>query len=107
MATNERRQAAVGKHESQGIAAKVNDVKDSEAAKNVANSAVVQKGVGPLRAFFKKFTNDWTLNLQAGALVYHLVVAIFPILVALFLLFGLILGSLGSNIQKLFTDAVT
>jgi membrane protein len=66
----------------------------------------VQKIIGPLLAFFKKFANDWTLNLQASALAYNLVVAILPILVALFLLFGLILGSAGEGIQKSFINAV-
>jgi membrane protein len=67
---------------------------------------LLKKGVGPFRAFFTKFSNDWTMNLQAGALAYNLVVAIFPILLALSLLFGLVLGSLGSNVQHLFITTV-
>ncbi len=46
------------------------------------------------------------MNLQAAALAYNLVVAIFPILVALFLIFGIVLGSLGPGVQRSFTSAL-
>ena len=73
--------------------------KVTSAVQNVEETPIVKKSVGPLRAFFTKFTNDWTMNLQAGALAYNLVVAIFPILLALFLIFGLVLGSLGPHVH--------
>lgn len=73
----------------------------------VEDVPMIGKSVGPIRAFFTKFTNDWTLNLQAGALAYSLVVALFPILLALFLLFGLILGGLGSSVQQSFVQTVS
>ena len=80
--------------------------KITSAVQNVEETPIVKKGVGPLRGFFRKFTNDWTMNLQAGALAYHLVVAIFPILLALLLIFGLVLGSLGPHVQQSFLNAV-
>lgn len=105
MATNKQKQQNKNAP-LQGIESEVQKVKSSSLVRDVEASALMQKGVGPLRAFFKKFTNDWTMNLQAAALAYSLVVAIFPILVALFLLFGLVLGSLGPGIQQSFTSAV-
>jgi membrane protein len=90
----------------QGIATQMNEMKNSLAVQDVEES-VIKKGLRPLRAFFQKLSNDWTLNLQAGALAYHLVVAIFPILIAFFVIFGLVLGGLSSNVQKAFITALT
>ncbi len=107
MATNQQKQQNDDKDTPlQKVKSEVQKAESSSTAKDIEESAVMQKGVGPLRAFFKKFTNDWTMNLQAGALAYSLVVAIFPILVALFLIFGLVLGNLGSGVQQSFTNAV-
>src|SRR5689334_3968499 len=80
--------------------------KVTSAVQNVEETPIVKKGVGPLRAFCTKFANDWTMKLQARALAYNLVVAIFPILLALFLIFGLVLGSLGPHVQQSFINAV-
>ncbi len=85
----------------------VQKVESSQAVQNVEKSAVVQKGVGPLRAFMQKFNNDWTMNLQAGALAYNLVVAIFPILIALFLIFGLVLGGLAPGVKQSFINGLS
>jgi membrane protein len=72
----------------------------ASAVRNLEEVEGVKKRVGPLRAFWAKFSNDWTMNLQAAALAYNLVVAIFPILLALFLIFGLVLGSMGAKVQQ-------
>ncbi|MBV9616838.1 MAG: YihY/virulence factor BrkB family protein [Ktedonobacteraceae bacterium] len=85
----------------------VQRIEESSAVQGVEKSAVVQKGVGPLRAFFQKFNNDWTMNLQAGALAYNLVVAIFPILIALFLIFSLVLGSVAPDVKTSFINGVS
>lgn len=64
------------------------------------DSPVVQKGAKPLAAFFKKFSNDWTMNLQAGALAYNLILAFFPIIIAILSIFGLVLGGLSHDAQN-------
>ena len=85
----------------------VQQVESSQPVQDVEKSAVMQKGVGPLRAFMQKFNNDWTINLQAGALAYNLVVAIFPILIALFLIFGLVLGGLAPDVKQSFIHGLS
>jgi membrane protein len=80
--------------------------KVASAVRNLEEVEGVKKRVGPLRAFWTKFNNDWTMNLQAAALAYNLVVAIFPILLALFLIFGLVLGSMGAKVQQTFITTV-
>src|SRR6266568_2586348 len=53
----------------------------------------VQKDTRPLREFITKFNNDWSMNLSA-ALAYNLLMAIFPIALAILAILGLVLGSL-------------
>src|SRR5712691_899159 len=53
----------------------------------------VQKDTRPLREFITKFNNDWSMNLSA-ALAYNLLMAIFPIALAIRAILGLIEGSL-------------
>jgi membrane protein len=52
-----------------------------------------QKNVKPIAEFFTKFSNDWVMNL-AAALAYNLMMAIFPIVLALLAIFGTIVGTL-------------
>lgn len=80
--------------------------KQYQARPEAKKANFVWRIIEPLVAFFIKFSNDWTTNLQASALAYNLVVAIFPILIALFSLFGLILGNAGAGIQQSFINAV-
>jgi hypothetical protein len=47
-------------------------VEHSSLGQQLVDSAVMEKGVKPLSAFFQKFFNDWTMSLQAGALAYNL-----------------------------------
>src|SRR5919205_960498 len=102
MATNEQQQRSDQKKPSQPPASEKQKVEEPPIIQQIEQSPIMQKEVGPLRAFFSKFSNDWTMNLQAAALAYNLVVAIFPILLDLFLLFGLTLGKLAPDVQKSF-----
>jgi membrane protein len=52
-----------------------------------------EKDVKPLQQFLTKFNNDWVMNFSA-ALAYNLLMAIFPIAIALLVILGLILGNL-------------
>src|SRR5947209_10786605 len=52
----------------------------------------VKKDVKPIQAFLTKFNNDWVMNFS-GMLAYNLLLSIFPIIVAIASIFGLILGS--------------
>ncbi len=52
-----------------------------------------EKDVKPLQQFLKKFSNDWVMNFSA-ALAYNLLMAIFPIAIAVLVILGLILGNL-------------
>ncbi|MBV9256609.1 MAG: YihY/virulence factor BrkB family protein [Ktedonobacteraceae bacterium] len=51
----------------------------------------VQKDVRPIQTFINKFNNDWVMNF-AGIMAYNLMLAIFPIAIALLGIFGVILG---------------
>ena len=50
----------------------------------------VQKETKPLQTFINKFNNDWVMNF-AGIMAYNLILAIFPIVIALLGITGLIL----------------
>ncbi len=51
----------------------------------------VQKDTKPIQAFFNKFNNDWVMNF-AGIMAYNLMLAIFPIAIALLGITSLILN---------------
>ena len=53
----------------------------------------VQRDIRPLQAFFTKFSNDWSTTL-AAALAYNLLMAIFPIAIAILAILGFVIGSL-------------
>ena len=90
----------------QKLASRWRRVESPYAARSVERSALIQRGIGPGRAFLTKFMNDWTMNLQASALAYHLAVALFPVLIFLFLLFKLILGNADVQVQLTFVNAL-
>ena len=50
-----------------------------------------QRRTKPARRFLRKFLNDWSLNF-AAMLAYNLLIALLPIAVALFGIFGLFLN---------------
>ncbi len=55
-----------------------------------------ERGTKPVQAFVTKFNNDWSMNLSA-ALAYNLMMAVFPLVIALFSILGLILGNLNPS----------
>ena len=55
-----------------------------------------EKDVKPLRAFFTKFNNDWSLT-AAAALAYNLQMAIVPIAIATLAILGLVIGTLNAQ----------
>jgi membrane protein len=69
--------------------------KDTQTAKQgvgeVAKTA--EKDVKPLQQFLTKFNNDWVMNFSA-ALAYNLLMAIFPIAIAVLVILGLVLNHL-------------
>jgi membrane protein len=70
-----------------------------QAAKRKRFSGIVhsaERGARPVQAFVTKFTNDWSMNL-AAALAYNLLMAVFPLVLALFSLLGLILGTVNPS----------
>lgn len=66
----------------------------------------VEKGVKPFQAFVTKFNNDWSMNL-AAALAYNLLLATFPIIVALLSILGLVLGALAPDTMNTVFQGVT
>ncbi len=54
---------------------------------------VVEKGAKSLQEFVTKFNNDWVMSF-AAALAFNLIIAIFPILIALLGILGLTIGRL-------------
>ncbi len=66
----------------------------------------VEKEMKPLQALLRKFNNDWSMTLSA-ALAYSLLLATFPILVALLAVLGLLLGAFGHNATGFVLQALT
>jgi YihY family inner membrane protein len=66
----------------------------------------VEKGVKPFQEFVTKFNNDWSMNL-AAALAYNLLLATFPIIVALLSILGLVLGALAPDTLNTVFQGVT
>jgi membrane protein len=64
----------------------------------MAELQAVKKDIRPLLGFWNKVNNDWVFNL-AGLIAYNLLMSIFPILVALLGILGLVLGSFGPTVQ--------
>src|SRR5437588_12952016 len=77
-------------------------------AKQQKGSGFVQtigRDVKPIHTFFTKFTNDWSMNLSA-MLAYNLLMAMFPIFIALVSILGLILGTLDPNAKRHLIDQI-
>src|SRR5215472_11614885 len=60
---------------------------------------VAAKNVKSAQAFFTKFNNDWVMTFAAG-LAFNLITAIFPILIALIAIAGMIFGSFDPTFQQ-------
>ncbi|HEV7236226.1 MAG TPA: hypothetical protein VGN15_08605, partial [Ktedonobacteraceae bacterium] len=76
----------------------------TDAPKEAVETAA--KDVKPFMAFMKKFGNDWTMNLSA-ALAYNLLMAIFPIAVAVLAILGFVLGSLSLDTYNMVKAQIT
>jgi membrane protein len=59
----------------------------------------VEKDAKSLQAFWTKFNNDWVLNFASG-LAFNLITAIFPILIAVIGIAGIIFGRFDPSIQQ-------
>ena len=57
-----------------------------------------EKDVKTLQAFWTKFNNDWVMNFAAG-LAFNLITAIFPIVIAIVSIVGLVTGGLDPTIK--------
>ena len=69
--------------------------RDNNIVRGVTSSRFVHtagRTTKPLRAFFTKFSNDWSMTF-AGALAYSLLTAILPMVIALVSILGFVLGS--------------
>ncbi|TMC18294.1 MAG: YihY/virulence factor BrkB family protein [Chloroflexi bacterium] len=79
-----------------------NAIKPSQDDSKEGISEVVktaEKGISPIKAFWTKFTNDWCFNLSA-MLAYNLLLAMFPIIVAIVSILGLFLSGLNPNAEN-------
>jgi membrane protein len=72
---------------------------DTKQRKSSGVLQTVGRDVKPFQAFFTKFNNDWSMNL-AAALAYNLLFAIFPIVIAVLSILGIILGGLAPDAQQ-------
>ncbi len=73
-------------------------------AESRARHTIIEQEGKLLQQFFLKFGNDWVMGFASG-LAFNLLVAIFPIFIALLSLFGVIIGGLdpGAKITLLTT----
>ncbi|MBV9019574.1 MAG: YihY/virulence factor BrkB family protein [Ktedonobacteraceae bacterium] len=65
----------------------------------------IENQTKPLQTLLRKFSNDWSMNLSA-ALAYNLLLAIFPLLVALLAVLGLLLGRFGGTATNFVLSAL-
>jgi membrane protein len=71
----------------------------TEPEKTSGAKQAATKDIKSLRAFFTKFNNDWVMTFSAG-LAFNLITAIFPIIIALIAIAGLIFGSFDPSFQS-------
>jgi membrane protein len=57
------------------------------------------RNVKPVQVFLTKFNNDWSMNLAAG-LAYNLIMATFPLVIAVMAILGFIVGHLDSAVYN-------
>lgn len=58
-----------------------------------------EKDVKTLQRFWTKFNNDWVMNFASG-LAFSLLTAIFPIVIAIISITGLVIGGLAPGVQQ-------
>ncbi|HXX77614.1 MAG TPA: YihY/virulence factor BrkB family protein [Ktedonobacteraceae bacterium] len=73
--------------------------RQTEQQKTSDSKQVAEKDVKSAQKFFTKFNNDWVMTFAAG-LAFNLITAIFPILIALIAIAGLIFGSFDPSFQQ-------
>ena len=73
--------------------------RQTEQQKTSDAKQVAEKDVKSAQKFFTKFNNDWVMTFAAG-LAFNLITAIFPILIALIAIAGLIFGSFDPSFQQ-------
>src|SRR5579864_2582948 len=87
------------------------NVKESQHSKHSGALQTVEKDIHPIQAFGTKFNNDWSMNFSA-ALAYNLLMAMFPIAIAILSILGFFLGgayraSIDDQIKSLLPGAVS
>src|SRR5215467_15872070 len=65
----------------------------------------VASNVKPFQVFLTKFANDWSMNLAAG-LAYNLILAMFPLVIAVMAILGFIVGNLDSAVYDNLTHQI-
>jgi membrane protein len=76
------------------MATQTKESKPKEDLQKITSSKPVEKTeqeARPIKQFIAKFNNDWVMNFASG-LAFNTLTAIFPILVALIAIFGLVVG---------------
>jgi membrane protein len=97
------------------MATQTKESKPKEAVQKITSSKPVEKAekeARPIKQFIAKFNNDWVMNFASG-LAFNTLTAIFPILVALIAIFGLVVGGnpaaqhqLINGIQSIFPQQI-
>jgi membrane protein len=64
---------------------------------------IAARNVKLVRVFLTKFNNDWSMNLAAG-LAYNLIMAMFPLVIAVMAILGFIVGHLDSAVYNNLTQ---
>jgi membrane protein len=84
------------------MAAETRPTQEAEATERKKQSGplelvhTVEKDIKPAQAFFTKFNNDWVMNLAAG-LSFNILTAIFPIVIAIISVAGLVIDQLNPS----------
>ena len=71
----------------------------TEPQKTSEAKQTAEKDIKTFQAFWTKFNNDWVLNFASG-LAFNLITAIFPILIAVIGIAGIIFGRIDPSIQQ-------
>ena len=97
------------------MATQAKESKPQEEVQKITSSQPVKKAekeARPIMQFINKFNNDWVMNFASG-LAFNTLTAIFPILVALIAIFGLVVGGnpaaqhqLINGIQSIFPQQI-
>jgi membrane protein len=84
------------------MATRTKESKPQEELQKITSSQPVEKAekeARPIMQFINKFNNDWVMNF-ASSLAFNTLTAIFPILIALIAIFGLVVGGLAPGSEQ-------